>query len=290
MAVVKKLVKKTVAKKTVIKKKAFTRLELTLPTKRSVPSTNLRDYTNLIFGAKKIGKTTLSSHFPGTLHFMFEAGSKALAIFDRLVPTWEHFLGYIKLLEEGKHEFLNVTIDTGAIAYNRCLKYICSKEGLNHPSDRKDYGATWSMVSTEFETAHARLASCGLGILVIAHQKIIEVEKMDGTKIEKIMPLLSGQANEYYAGSTDNIFYYEYENNQRFLTIRGSEFVDAGTRCEKNFITTSGESIYRIPMGNNSEEAYNNLVSAFNNEQIETFKPLVKRKVRKVVAKLKKIR
>lgn len=281
--------KKIVATK---KKSAIQSLNLSLPTERSVPSTNLRDYTNLFYGKKKIGKTTLSSHFPDTIHFMFEAGSKALAIYARIVPSWEHFLGYINLIENDfkkeKLRFKNAVIDTGAIAYDRCLEYICKREGINHPSDLKDWGANWKKISQEFERAHTRLSACGLGLLVIAHEKTDEIELRDGKKYNKIIPALSGQAEDYYAGAIDNIFYYEYVGDKRFLTIRGSQFVVAGTRCENNFLTPDGEEIYRIPMGKSSKEAYNNLLDAFNNKQIETYKPETKRKEEKEIVVAKK--
>lgn len=287
MAVVKKLAKKKMA---IVKKKTITTLDLSLPTEKSVPEVDIAVYTNLIFGKKKIGKTTLTSHFPEAFHFMFEPGSKALSIYDRMVPTWEHFLGYIALLEEGNHKFKNAIIDTGAIAYDRCLEFICKKDGINHPSDKKDYGATWKKVSQEFERAHFRIISSGLGLIVIAHEKTEEIETRSGDKFDQIVPALSKQADEYYAGTIDNIFYYHFVGGQRFLTIRGDEFIVAGTRCEKNFLNQDGEQIYKIPMGTSSEEAYNNLVAAFNNKQVKTYKPLTERKEEetKVTVKLKK--
>ncbi len=287
MAVVKKLAKEK--KKVVVnpKRKTSIGLDLSLPTEKSIPSTNLEDYTNLIYGKKKIGKTTLTSWFENTFHLMFEAGSKALSIYARPVPSWEHFLGYIQLLESGKHEFKNIVIDTGAVAYDRDMEYICKREGINHPSDRNDYGATWSMVRTGFEKAHARIMGLGLGLLIIAHEKVETIESRSGVKYDRIVPALSGQADEYYAGMIDNIFYYHYIGSERFLTIRGDEFVVAGTRCEKNFLTPDGEQIYRIPMDNNSKESYGNLVKAFNNEQTRTYKPS-SRKEEKKVAVVKK--
>jgi len=273
---VKKILKTKIAPKKVRRKGIG--LNLSLPTERSKRSENLADYTNMIYGAKKIGKTTLSSHFPQAFHLMFETGSKALEIMERMVPTWEHFLGYITLLEGKNHDFKNGIIDTGAIAYDRALEYVCKRKNIKHPSDLNDYGATWREISQEFERAHTRIVSLGMGLIVIVHEKVAEIETRSGKTFNQIVPALSGQADEYYAGTIDNIFYYEYVEDKRFLTIRGDEYIIAGTRCEKNFLTPDGERIYRIPMGDSSEEAYTNLVSAFNNEQEEIFKPTEPRK------------
>ena len=55
---------------------------LTLPTEKSKPSSRLGDYTWLIYGAKKIGKTSLVAQFPETLILSFEPGTKALEVFQ----------------------------------------------------------------------------------------------------------------------------------------------------------------------------------------------------------------
>ena len=50
-----------------------------------------------------------------------------------------------------------------------------------------------------------------------------------------------------------------------------NEEIIAGTRLSNNFLTPAGEKIYQIPMGENEQEAYNNLILAFNNKQTKTY-------------------
>jgi len=243
-----------------------------LPTTKSTPSNALEDYTWLIYGEKKIGKTSLVSHFPNILFCMFEPGGKALSIFQtETLESWESFLGYVSALEKSKGKFKNVCIDPGNQAYDRCLEYVCRELGIEHPGTVKDYGASWKKVAQEFQKAHVRIAALDLGFIVLAHSKEKDIEQADGPSVRRIIPVMSGSTEEFYAGVIDVIGYYHYIGRKRFLQIRGDDLVQAGTRCEENFLTTSGEPIIRIPMGTSSKEAYANLVKAFNNEQTETY-------------------
>lgn len=251
------------------------RVELGVPTALpgvSTPSNRLEDYTWLIYGEKKIGKTSLVSHFPSALFCMFEPGGKALSI--RQTPTldhWEQFLGYIALLEKDTQGIKTVVIDPGNIAYERCLDFVCRRENISHPGKVQDWGASWKLISKEFQSAHLRLAKLNLGFIVLAHAKLMNMETRSGQTFTKVIPVMSGSTEEFYAGVIDIIGYYQYFGAERFLQIRGDDFAQAGCRCEQNFLTKSGEPIIRIPMGKSSKEAYQNIVRAFNNGQSEAF-------------------
>lgn len=248
-----------------------TPMPTSLPT-ISKPSQRLEDYTWLIYGEKKIGKTSLVSHFPSAMFCMFEPGGKALAI--RQTPTidrWEQFLQYIALLEKDTQGVKTVVIDPGNIAYDRCLDFICESENITHPGKVQDWGASWKLISQEFQKAHLRLAKLNLGFIVLAHAKVVNMETRSGQTFTKVIPVMSGSTEEFYAGVIDIIGYYHYFGAERFLQIRGDDFAQAGCRCESNFLTKSGEPIVRIPMGRSSKQAYENIVRAFNNGQSEAF-------------------
>jgi len=270
--------KKIIMKKATVQKNesVITKLQLSLPTEKNVPSVLFDDYSTLLYGVKKIGKSSLVANFPDILQLFFEPGGKSLASFQCPVPIWEHFIGYIDLLEQqardGVCKFRNIAIDTGQLAYDRCLEYVCRVRGVQHPSNVDDYGATWKAVSQEFEKQHTRLFAMNLGVIVVAHSEIREIKSRSGNTFSKIVLLLGKQASQFYAGIFDNIFFYDYDDEKRFLYLRGNDLVDAGTRCQDNFLTLNGERVERIPMGDSADEAYKNLVKAFNNKQANPYK------------------
>jgi hypothetical protein len=82
----------------------------------------------LIYGTKKIGKTSLAAQFPDALFMMFEPGGKALSIYQVDCSTWSNALGYLDLLEAQKKagtlKYRTIVLDTGFEAFQKCFEYI----------------------------------------------------------------------------------------------------------------------------------------------------------------------
>lgn len=254
--------------KKIQKKKA--KAALTLPTQKRKPTSDIADFTWLIYGDKKIGKTSLTSCFPNALIYSFEPGTKALEVFAVDIPDWASAVEYNEQLFTTDHKFKNVVIDTGKIAYDRNMAHVCKEMKIDHPQDAA-YGKGWSAVGKSFEKFHLDLTSNGLGIVVVAHEKVTEIELASGLKTNKIEPDLSNSSMNFYHGMVDIVARYHFIGDQRFLTIRGNEGEIAGCRMKKNFLTPEGERIVRIPMGDSEQEAYDNLYKAFRNEQEDTY-------------------
>lgn len=255
-------------------------VEYRLPTELSTPVNDLGGYTMLIFGKKKIGKTTLASMFSRSgkkvLFLFFEPGGKALRLYQEPMTSWRKFTRFVELLKKD-NTFGTVVIDTADYAYNDCFVETCSGLGITHPADEA-YGKGWNAISTEFTKQIRALLKSGKGIIFISHQKDIEVEDREGVKYEKTTNTLSGQAREVIEGLVDVWANYDYdEKGKRVLTILGSKEMDAGHRLKERFRYTDGTRIKKISMGKSEEEGYENFLKAFNNklekggaEEVET--------------------
>lgn len=246
-----------------------------LPTEASAPKTTFADLTWLIYGEKGIGKTSVAARYPAALLVPFEPGTKFLTIARLPVVTrWEEFLHVLKQLSGGGHKYRTAVIDPGNKAYEVCLEYVCRREGVTHPSDRKDFGKTWGLVAKEFQSAHAMLSAADVSMVILAHAKTIELETFSGQVFSRIVPVMSGSTEEYYAGIVDMIGYYHYHERKRYLQIRGDDFVMAKCRPEQHFLTVHGEPVVRIPMGGSSAEAFTNIMAAFECKQTKTYADL----------------
>lgn len=242
-------------------------VKVSLPDKLSVPAKDLTAYTLLIYGEKKIGKTSLAAHFPGALFLMFEPGGKALEIYQRPVNSWLEFVAYVDLLEKDTR-FQTIVIDTVDIAYRQCFEAMCRKMAIQHPSDENDFGKSWGVIEVEFGKQMARLAH-SKGVLLLSHASVSEIKSRTGESFQYLEPSMPKQAMRYVTGVVDVWAYYGYLGKERRLLIQGDEFLGAGNRLQETgkFCTPDGKAIVSIPMGTSSTQAYRNLIAAFDGKQ-----------------------
>ena len=252
-----------------------TKPALALPTTMNTPSDSLLDYSILLYGAKKIGKTSLAARFPDALFLACEPGTKALRVYTVPITSWQEFTGYVDLILQGGHNFRTVVVDTADRAYEMAFDHVCSKMMIEHPNEENDYGATWKRIKKEFATQVDRLITSGLGVVFVSHDTEREVELRDGTKVDRVQPTMASQAMGAVEGQVDIIANYAYDGNNRILRIDGTQEVVSGCRVEEHFVRAGGkprvpgDRIISIPMGKSAAQAYDNLVRAFENKQEE---------------------
>ncbi len=239
---------------------------LALPKALSEPKTSLLDYSLLIYGEKKIGKTSLCAEFPGAFFLMCEPGGKSLRIFQKPVAKWRDFVGYVDLLEKGGHGFKTVVVDTVDKAYERCWEHMLIKLCITHPHDENDYGKSWGLIEAEFVKQMTRLLNLPLGVVFISHATEKKVKTLDGDEFERIEPTMQNQANKFLTGIIDTWAYYGYKDGTRQLVVDGDDYIGAGTRLQENFRHTDGTRVKRIPLGDSPKEAFAALQAAFANK------------------------
>jgi hypothetical protein len=237
---------------------------VSLPSAESSPLLNLGDYSILLYGEKKIGKTSLASKFSKAFFLMFEPGAKALSVFQRHVNSWQEFKDYVKLLQKDT-SFETVVVDPVDLAYKACFEYVCKKLVIDHPSD-ESWGKGWNAIRDEFTSEINKLLALKKGVILISHAAEKEIKTRTGDTYHKIMATMSSQAREVLEGIVDIWAYYSYEGKKRVLIIEGDDHVGAGHRLEKHFFYLDGTAIKEIPMGGSPKEAYENFVKAFNNK------------------------
>jgi hypothetical protein len=235
-----------------------------LPTERSVPADDLGAYTWLIFGEKKIGKTTLTALFGKTLHLFTEPGGKALRLYPVVVDNWRKFQKAVRALRKDKN-YDTVVIDIVDKLWPMSEDYTCEKLVIEDLAE-EEWGKGWRAQKREFERQIDALLNIGKGVVFISHAMEAEVETRDGETYDRMQPTMHKKMREAVEGVVDIWAYYTYDKKRRVLQILGDDHVSAGHRLEGRFLTPDGRPIRRIDMGSSAKEAYANVVAAFNNE------------------------
>lgn len=207
-------------------------MAITLPTEKTQAKIALADYTTLIYGPPKIGKTTFASQFPGVLFLATEPGHDALSVYSVPIATWQDFLEACAVIAKGNHKFTSICIDTVDNLFSMCSEYIRAKHKFEHESDL-EYGKGWSLVGDEFERKLIKLSLLPYGLVLISHAEEKEI-KTRTAAITRYVPTLPKTARKVVEPMVSNILFCQSvhtdQGEQRLIRTQASENWEAGCR------------------------------------------------------------
>ena len=239
-----------------------------LPTEKSKVSDNLGDYSILLYGREKIGKTTLCAQFPDPLFLVFEPGAKAVSVYQLGMDSWVTFKNTIAALRAAPKRFQTIVIDTIDVAYKFCEEYVCKKLGIDHPSD-EEWAKGWTMVRDELTRSLAKLAATGRGLIFLSHEADRSIKRRKGTEETRIVPSMANGARRVIEPMVDIWAYYFHDpDGHRKIRIVGDDLVSAGHRLIENF-----QGIEEIDAGGSPADAYQNFIAAFGNQSPVAARP-----------------
>lgn len=133
-------------------------------------------YTWLIYGEEGIGKSTLASQMESPYFIATEPGHKALEVFKTDVNTWDDFKDVCRqLITDKTHGFKTVVIDTITNLVDQCAAHVYEEHDISHMSDL-EWGKGFALVRDEFKKVLVPLCNSNLGVVMIAHDTLREME------------------------------------------------------------------------------------------------------------------
>ena len=219
-------------------------------------SRDLSGYITYIYGAAKVGKTTLCSKFPGALLLAFEKGYNALpGVMVQDITRWSEFKEVVRELKkpEVKEVFKSIIIDTIDVAGAMCDKYICNQLGIDNIGDGGWSTNGWAKYKKELEDNFRTITQLGYALVFISHDKDKTFKRKDGTEYNQTIPTAQTSLNNIAKDMADIYTYASLDDvtGKRSLTMRS---LDNTVECGSRFKYMPAE----IPLD------YNELVKALN--------------------------
>jgi len=209
-----------------------------LPKKPSEPVTGILAFRWLIHGHPKVGKTCLASQFPKPLFIQTEPGCKAISVYGVPAKSWEDIEEIATALEEEKHDFKTVVIDTLDRLYDLIYSNICEKYHVADIS-KLPYGQGYAEANNRVIRLLDFIEGLNLCVVLICHSKYVK-DDSGPIEIQRIVPALSDSAAKKIIGWVDNVLflsteYYEDEETEetklrRIAYCVGTPGLEAGGR------------------------------------------------------------
>jgi GTPase SAR1 family protein len=222
------------------------------------PKVDISEYTFLIYGKAKSGKTTLffeitKEFYNGDLSkgllIGLEKGYKALnGIFAVNPSNWSEFDELTNQLIEDRNElpYRLLGIDTLDILYSYACDFVIRRERIA----RKDakiktiadipWGAGYSMVGELIDKVIHKLINAGYGLFLISHNTEKKFASRDGKEYDQTTISLPTRARNSFINMSDFIIFVDIEKSKdgnklvdnRYIYFRSDGDIEAGSRFE----------------------------------------------------------
>lgn len=218
------------------KRKRFVgREEEAVKLERTVPHLDISDYSILLHGPPKIGKTWLAHQWPKVVFIAPEfKGLIKLDVEAWIVKNWRQTRYAARKAVESN--FKTIVLDTADMAFKYCFQYVCEREGFEYPSDEA-MGKGWDKIAREFQDLVLTLYHSDKTCIFISHSKSEETVS-SFERITKIRATLPTTGRKVLLPIVDIILYMKAKGKLvgkrvkegRIVICKPTETYEAGDR------------------------------------------------------------
>ena len=260
----------------------------------------------IIHGAGGMGKTSLASHFknpifvlspgetglltlqdnglvdPSIPHFQFDDGNGGVT---HSCSIWEEALSAVDALTTQDHDYKTVVFDVMNGFEKLCQEYVCEKHfggnwGIEEKKGFDSYGAGYKVTLPEWTQFIQLLGNLRdrrrMTVVGLCHTGVSLFKNPEGPDYDRYVPDMHDRAWKYLSGQFDIVlFLHRYvaaEKERGTSKAKGKGGIERLIEVET---TAAWDAKNRhgmsdpISMGNSSEEAWKNLVSAMTQAKKE---------------------
>ena len=197
--------------------------------KRPIRSINPR--TLLLYGAPKVGKTTVLSQLEDCLVIDTEQGSDMLEGYFVGITNRRELLNFYKEAQTG-HEYTYFALDTVDKVVEWTERSICDEYQVTTIGEVGTYGLGWQLVRQKVMANIDYLLELAGKIIVVGHRKIA-ASIDNSTAVDPESLDLSGKLKNQLMSKMDAVGYMfrDPEDNNLMVSFKGEQALEAGSRC-----------------------------------------------------------
>ena len=197
-------------------------------------SRDLKGKYILLYGLPGVGKTSLASEFKNVLIAGFEMGTTAMNnVYVQPIKTWKDWRDMVKQLctkDALKDKFDSIAIDTADFAWDLCVKWICSQNGVEKLGDIP-WGGGYDLAKKEYTQTFRDLTYSGYGLVFISHSTEKTYKNEKGEDYNQIVTALPNRPFDIVNKMVDIIAYIreipveigDKVENKRYMFLRGDQ-------------------------------------------------------------------
>lgn len=200
----------------------------------------LEDLIVLIYGDKKVGKSTFAAQFPKPLFLDFESGLRTVHGPDGTRPdhiqvtSWQQVLDITKHLEEGV-DYKTIVIDGLNEAWNLLVKYTLETYGVTDENEGAlAYGKGGRYMRRQMRWWFAQLRKLPYGIVLTAHDTILPFEHNNVTYDKRVPLIDEGKKAEAWTAMKPSINMILYAHKlegkdgvKHVMRTKGTQLIEA---------------------------------------------------------------
>ena len=198
--------------------------------KRKVISHNPR--TLLLYGAPKVGKTTMLSGLDDCLIIDTEKGSRMIEGYIEEVNSRDELIDTLIEIKESKDiSYKYIAIDTIDKIAEWAEKRVCEEEAVSSIADLA-FGKGYGLVREKVTKTVSAFNEVADHLIIIGHRKVAYAVTEGNPIVIPESLDLTGKLKNVIMSSCDAIGYvYRNEKEELMVSFKANEAIEAGSRC-----------------------------------------------------------
>ena len=197
--------------------------------KRKVVSTN--PSVLLLYGAPKVGKTTMLSKLDDCLIIDTERGSRMIEGYISEVSSRDELIETLIELKESKDvKYKYIALDTIDKVAEWAEKRVCEEEGVRAIADLA-FGKGYGMVREKVTQTIEAFKEVTEHLIIIGHRKVAYAVTDGSTIVIPESIDLTGKLKNVIMSGADAIGYVYRDEDELMVSFKANDAIEAGSRC-----------------------------------------------------------